>query len=112
MSALTVGEARRVNVLVVGDYPNLFSPFRTVEKAGCQWHFAKSRQEVSILLTHTALDIGLSIYSHQSHAEMMALLAGLSVSMFYMLPVEEDCWWLPVLRNGANCLDTPAFRSA
>ena len=110
MSALTVGEARRINVLVVGDYPHLFSPFRTVEKARCQWHFSKSHQEVSTLLTHTALYIVLSIYSHQSHAEMMALLVGLRVSMFYILPVEEGCWWLPVLRNGENCFGAPAFR--
>ena len=111
MSALTMGEARRISVLVVGDYPHLFSPFQTVEKARCQWHFAKSHKEVSELLTHTALDIVFSIYSHQSHAEMMALLAGLRVSMFYILPVEEACWWLPVLRNGENCFGAPAFRS-
>ena len=42
---------------------------------------------------------------------MLALLAGLRVSMFYMLPVEEGCWWLPVLRNGENCLGTPAIRT-
>ncbi len=107
MSALTVGAARRINVLVVGDYTHLFSSFRTVEKARCQWHFAKSHQEVRTVLTYTALDIVLSIYSHQSHAEMMALLAGLRVSMFYILPVEEGCWWLPVLRNGENRFGPP-----
>jgi len=42
---------------------------------------------------------------------MMALLAGLRVSMFYMLPVEEGCWWVPVLRNGENCLGTPAIHT-
>jgi hypothetical protein len=43
---------------------------------------------------------------------MIALLAGQRVSMFYMRPVEEDCWWLPVLRNGENCLGTPAIRTS
>jgi hypothetical protein len=41
---------------------------------------------------------------------MMAMLEGSSVNMFHMLPVEESCWWLPVLRYGENCLGTPAFR--
>lgn len=41
---------------------------------------------------------------------MMAMLAGSRVTMFHMLPVEESCWWLPVLRYGENCLGTPAFR--
>src|SRR6516225_2972585 len=26
------------------------------------------------------------------------------------LPVEEGCWWLPVLQNGEDCLGTAAFR--
>jgi hypothetical protein len=111
MSASTVGETRKINVLVVGDSPRLFSPFRRLEKLGCECHFAESYREVSVLLSHTKLDIVLSLYTHQRLSQMLALLAGLRVSMFYMLPVEEGCWWLPVLRNGENCLGTPAIRT-
>lgn len=110
MSAPTVDETRKVSVLLVGESPHLISSFRRLEKLGCQCHFAKSHQEVSKFLSQTKLDVILSIYTHQSLSEMMALLAGLRVSMFYMLPVEEGCWWLPVLRYGENCLGTAAFR--
>lgn len=43
--------------------------------------------------------------------ELMTLLAGFPVNMFHLLPVEEGCWWLPVLRNGAHCLGMPALRT-
>jgi len=111
MSASTVGETRKIKVLVVGDSPHLFSSFRRLERLGCECHFAESHREVSALLSHTKLDIVLSLYTHQRLSQMIALLAGRRVSMFYMLPVEEGCWWLPVLRNGENCLGTPAIRT-
>jgi len=112
MSASTVGEARKINVLVVGESPYLFSSFRRLEKLGCKCHFAESHREASKLLSHTKLDIVLSIYRRQRLSEMIALLAGQRVSMFYMLPVEEDCWWLPVVRNGDNCLGAPGIRTS
>jgi len=110
MCPSTVGQARRVNVLLVGGTPHLFSFLRRLEKLGYECHFAESCQEVSKLLSHTKLDIVLSIYTHQRLSEMMALLTGLRVSMFHLLPVEQSYWWLPVLRNGENCLGTSAFR--
>ena len=111
MSVSTVGEARKINVLVVGESPRLFSSFRRLERLGCECHFAESHREVSALLSHTKLDIVLSLYTQERLSQMMALLAGLRVSMFYMLPIEEGCWWLPVLRNGENCLGTPAIHT-
>ena len=111
MSASTVGETRKISVLVVGESPRLFSSFRRLERLGCECHFAESHREVNALLSHTKLDIVLSLCTHERLSQMMALLAGLRVSMFYMLPIEEGCWWLPVLRNGENCLGTPAIHT-
>jgi hypothetical protein len=110
MSALAGVESRKVNVLLVGESLHLFSSFRRLEKLGCQCHFAESHREVSELLTHTKLDIVLSLNMHQSLSEMTAMLAGSRVAMFHMLPVEEGWWWLPVLRYGEHCLGTSAFR--
>jgi hypothetical protein len=42
---------------------------------------------------------------------MMTILLNLHVTMFHMLPVEDDCWWLPVFRDGENCLGAPAFHA-
>ncbi len=57
------------------------------------------------------LDANGTSLNTQRLSEMMATLEGSSVTMFHMLPVEESCWWLPVLRYGENCLGAPAFRS-
>jgi hypothetical protein len=111
MFACTVDETRKVGVLLVGNSPHLFSFIQpSLEKLGCQCYFAESYQEIGDLLNHTKLDIVLSLSSHQSLFELIILLAGLRVSMFHMHPVEEGCWWLPVIRNGEKCLGTPAFR--
>jgi len=64
------------------------------------------------LLSHTELDIVLSLNAHQSLSELIAVLASSHVSMFHRVPVEEGCWWLPVLRNGHNYLGAAAFRES
>lgn len=111
MPARSVDVPRKVSVLLVGKSPHLFSFIQpSLEKVGCQCYFAESYQEMGDLLSHTKLDIVLSLRSHRTLSELMVLLAGLRVSLFHMLPVEEGCWWLPVIRNGEKCLGTPAFR--
>jgi hypothetical protein len=74
-------------------------------------HFAESNQELRNLLRHIKLDIVLSLNTHRRLFEMMSLLAGLPVNMFHLLPVEEGGWWLPVLREGQDCLGVDAVRT-
>jgi hypothetical protein len=113
ISAGNVKDARKVDVLLVGKSPNLFSFIQpSLERVGCQCYFVASHQDIGDLLKHTKLDIVLSLNPHQSLFELIVLLAGLRVSMFHMLPVEEGCWWLPVIRNGEKCLGTPALGSS
>jgi hypothetical protein len=38
------------------------------------------------------------------------LLSGSRITLFYALPVEEGCWWVPVLRIGDECIGEPALR--
>jgi hypothetical protein len=68
-----------------------------------------SYQEISELLSHNKLDIVLSLNCYQNLAEMVPLLAAQCVSMFQVLRVEKGGWWLPVLRNGLDCLGASAF---
>jgi len=54
MSVSTVGEARKINVLVVGESPRLFSSSSAVRKdLDANANFAESHREVSALLSHT-----------------------------------------------------------
>ena len=111
MSAGTVREARKISVLVVGSTPQLFSLFQSLETLGCQCLFAQTRQELGKILEQTKLDIILSLNAHQPLSEMMSILLNLHITMFHMLPVEDNCWWLPVFRDGENCLGAPAFHA-
>ena len=111
LPTLASDETRKPNVLLIGESPYLLSLWRPpLEKAGCQCHFAESRQEIGKLLRHTELDIVPSLNAQHGLSKIVALLAGSRVSMFHRVPVEEGCWWLPVLRNGHNCLGAAAFR--
>jgi hypothetical protein len=104
MSAPQPVEGLRVSVLLVGEHPGLFSPIVFLEKMGCECHFAESNQELRNLLGRTKLDIVLSLNTRHRLLEIMSLLAGLPINMFHQLPVEEGGWWLPVLREGQDCL--------
>jgi hypothetical protein len=111
MSVSNLDKARKVNVLLIGESPRLFSFCRSpLEKAGCQCYFAESHQEMSKVVRHTKVDIVFSLNAQQNLSELMAQLAGSCVTMSHRLPVEEGGWWLPVLRYGENCLGTAAFR--
>jgi len=111
MSAVRAVEGIRVSVLLVGEHPCLFSPIVFLEKMGCECHFAESNQELRNLLGHTKIDIVLSLNRRHRLLEIMSLLAGLPINMFHLLPVEEGGWWLPVLREGEDCLGVDGVRT-
>ena len=111
MLASTTVRARKIGVLLVGRTPQLFSFIQpTLDRVGCRCYFAQSQQEISKLLRRATLDIVLSLNAHLSLSRMIALLAGRRVSVFHTVAVERGCWWLPVFRNGENCLGAAAFR--
>jgi hypothetical protein len=41
---------------------------------------------------------------------LLIALAGLPVSAFLCLPVENSCFWLPAVDGGKECLGLPALR--
>jgi hypothetical protein len=105
-------EVSKISVLLVGDSPHMFSFLRPrLEKLGCECYFAKTCEEISELLPDIELHIGLSLNTSQNLADMMLLLESNCLSMFHLIPVENGCWWLPVLRNGEDCLGRSAVNS-
>ena len=97
----TGNEISKAGVLLVGKGQHMFSFLRPpLERLGCECHVARSCQEISDLLGRTA---------YQILSEIVSLLAGQCVSMFHVLRVEKGCWWLPVIRNGQDCLGTSAL---
>jgi hypothetical protein len=108
----TGNEISKAGVLLVAKSPHMFSFLRPpLERLGCECHVARSCQEISDLFSRTELHIVLGLNAYQNLSEIVSLLAGQCVSMFQVLRVEKGCWWLPVIRNGQDCLGTSAFSS-
>jgi hypothetical protein len=59
--------------------------------------------------THSLILLDSTVPAEQRR-RLAADLVGSGVSIFYTFPVENDCWWLPTLRDGQDCHGTPAFR--
>jgi hypothetical protein len=38
------------------------------------------------------------------------LLSGSRSTLFYALPIEKGCWWVPILKAGEECFGAPALR--
>jgi hypothetical protein len=107
------GDPALVKVLLAGDSPHVFSlSQQRLERKGCQCHFARSQRELEQLLNRTEFDIVLTIHRIKgpSTGSLGALLLGSRTTLFYVLPVEVGCWWVPVLRIGAECVGASALR--
>jgi hypothetical protein len=104
-------ERNVANLLLVGECGRVFSSIPLLEESGCRCFFAMSNRELQKLLMHTNPDIVLSLNTRNRLFEMVTLLRELPVNMFHMLPVEKGCWWLPVLRDGKDCLGMGALRA-
>jgi hypothetical protein len=107
------GDRALVKVLLAGDSQQVFSlSRRRLERKGCQCHFATSQRELEQLLNRTEFDIVLTMHRIKGRGarSLGALLLGSRTTLFYALPVEVGCLWVPVLRIGAECVGAYALR--
>jgi hypothetical protein len=109
----TLADKNNVEVLLVGDGCQAFSlSQRHLEKKDCRCHVAKSQGRLKDLVSQKQFDIVLTMLRIEGISTdwLGAALSGSRTSLFYMLPVEVGCWWVPVLRTGVDCLGSPALR--
>jgi hypothetical protein len=102
-----------VEVLLVGDGPQVFSLSRgQLESKGCRFHFARSQRALEELLNQKQFDIVLITHRIEGSSTdwLGAALSSSRTTLFYALPVEIGCWWVPVLRVGTECFGDPALR--
>lgn len=106
-------EKGSAEVLLVGDGLQVFHlTQRQLERKGCRCHFANSQRGLREIVNHRQFDIVLTVPRIEGRSTdwLGAALSGSRTTLFYMLPVEVGCWWVPVLRIGAECLGCPALR--
>jgi len=107
-----MNETAQIRVLLVGDSTEVFSSCRRrLVASGCHCEFAECEREVWNVLQQRQFDIVLSVHRGRRGTESLgALLSGSRTTLFYALPVEKGCWWVPILKVGEECFGAPALR--
>lgn len=100
-----------VRVLLVGESAKGSSSLQDrLEKCGCECHASESCSEAILLSAGHAFDLILCTGQMEGINELVESLIGSPTTLFRCLPVEDSCWWLPVVRQGEKCLGAPALR--
>ncbi|MGB2622713.1 MAG: hypothetical protein WA857_03690 [Candidatus Acidiferrum sp.] len=100
-------------VLLVGhNFHNAHALTDRLRRWGLQCHFVSNLREASDLLSSRPVDLVLSNtrLPDGTGFGLVAALAGLPVTAFLCLPVENSCFWLPAIDDGKECLGSPALR--
>jgi hypothetical protein len=88
------------------------SMLKSLKKMGTESSFAAPRGLTSEQVKNGGYTVVLldSTVSPGQRKQLASELIGSDASIFYTFPVENGCWWLPVLRRGQDCHGAPAFR--
>ena len=101
------------DVLLVGQsFHNAYALTDRLRRWGFQCHFVSNLREASDLLSSRSVGLVLS-NTHLPDGNgfgLVGVLAGLPVTAFLCLPVENSCFWLPAIDDGKDCLGSPALR--
>lgn len=100
-----------IEILLLGEHvdrPSYFSHW--VEHRGYRCWFARSTQDGLALLDRHMFRLILSTQPIHLTDPMIAQVGGSDCSVFYSYPVEDGCWWLPLVHRGQKCLGAPALR--
>jgi hypothetical protein len=99
-----------VNVLVLGESAEGSSfLLRRLQKWGCDCSFATSTEEAFALIDHHTFHLVLSTFPLRGLDPLLGQLGESDCTVFFTCPVEDGCWWVPLMRHGQKCLGTPAL---
>ena len=100
-----------VRVLLLGECARGFSNLLWhLGQRGCRRWFAASAEEAVALFHEYKFHLILSTSPVHQATQMVSLLGRSNCSVFYAYPVEQGCWWLPLMNRGQKCFGAPALR--
>ena len=114
--ALPIESATTVScpsVLLVGRHGSLGkSILRSLNKLETELSFIVPQSITSEYVKNGGYEVVLldSSVTTEQRRRLAAGLIGSNASIYYSFPVENGCWWLPLLRCGQDCHGAPAFR--
>jgi hypothetical protein len=83
-----------------------------LEQLGCTCSLATSSVEALELVDRHAFHLILSAKPLHETERLVAALSESDCTVFFSYPVEDGCWWLPLVHCGQKCLGAPAVRSS
>ena len=100
-----------VRVLLLGEYSKeaqrlMWHP----GQRGCHCCFAASAEEAVALFHQCEVHLILSTSPVHQATKIVSLLGRFNCDVFYPYPVEQGCWWLPLMNDGQKCFGAPALR--
>ena len=102
-----------LRVLVIGETENGSSYLRgQLESRGCRCWFARSTQESIALFGQHSFHLILSTTPLLEDNSLLVELGDSNCTVFNSCPVEDGCWWVPLVRCGQRCSNAPALRSS
>jgi hypothetical protein len=84
-----------------------------LEQIGCDFSFVPSLRATPEYVRKGAYPLLLldSTVPTERRKKLCASLMGSRISIYQLFPVENGCWWLPVLVSGEECFGSPGFRT-
>ena len=106
--------APRARSLLVGRDTSWGTPLlRSLVKFGSEFSFVPALRVAAEFVRkgrYTLILIDSTVPMGQ-RKQLVCGMVGSEASIFYAYPVENGCWWVPVLLSGEDCYGSPAFRT-
>ena len=102
-----------IRVLLVGQTArSSFQLVQWLDDRGCQCHFAGSCKDACVLVSQKAFDVVISQFElpDRTAYPLADRLMGSTTTLFFSKPVENGCWWLPMLVRGRECAGSHGLR--
>jgi hypothetical protein len=101
-----------IRVLLISETEHGCSNLRgRMELRNYRCWFASSFDEAAEHFRKQSFHLVISTIRFHQCDGLLARLAGLPSTVFQCFLVEDGCWWLPVAREGQECLGAPALRA-
>lgn len=104
----------RAGVLFVGEYPGLStSVTRVLNSLGYERRFAASCEDALAALETRKYRVVLSKSKlpDGNARKLIPMLQAASGWLYLSFPVEDGCWWIPMMQDGELCMESVALHS-
>jgi hypothetical protein len=105
---------QQAGVLFVGEYPRLSASLaRVLSSLGCECGYAEKCDQALAAMEKRKFRVVLS-KAKLADGNARRLIPATEAAggwLFLSFPVEDGCWWIPVMENGQLCVESVALHS-